>query len=86
MESELENEKRTRTTVQKQHQESMRLYEIADERLMEFREKIKDLEEKLRGYEIVKEKNNSLEKEILVLQVKYDSLAREENIKREYLR
>ncbi len=79
------NFEREKNTLQKQYTESMRSYEIADERLMEFRLKIKELEEKLKNLEATKEKNNSLEKEVTILQLKLDSLAKEEILKREYL-
>lgn len=79
------NFERDKNTLQKQYTESMRSYEIADERLMEFRLKIKELEEKLKHFEATREKNNSLEKEVTVLQVKLESLVKEETLKREYL-
>ncbi len=76
---------REKSTLQKQYTESMRSYEISDERLMECRLKIKELEEKLRNFEATKEKNSALEKENTILQLKLDSLAKEEALKREYL-
>ena len=79
------NFERDKNTLQKQYTESMRSYEIADERLMEFRLKVKELEEKLKHFEATREKNNSLEKEVTVLQVKLESLVKEETLKREYL-
>ncbi len=76
---------REKSTLQKQYTESMRSYEISDERLMECRLKIKELEEKLRNFEATKEKNTALEKENTILQLKLDSLVKEEALKREYL-
>ena len=79
------NFERDKNTLQKQYTESMRSYEIADERLMEFRLKIKELEEKLKNFDSIKDKNIHLEKEVTVLQVKLESLVKEETLKREYL-
>lgn len=84
LDAKIEALEREKNTLQKQYTESMRSYEIADERLMEFRLKIKDLEEKLKNFDSTREKNNSLEKEVTVLQVKLESLVKEEALKREY--
>ena len=85
LELEVQKLDKEKSLIQKQYQESMRSYEIADERLVECRAKIKDLEEKLRNFEIIKEKNISLEKELFILQVKFESLIKEEALKREFL-
>ena len=85
LEQKIKNLERDKDVLQKQNTESMRSYEIADERLMELRFKIKDLEEKLKNFESTKEKNTALEKENTILQVKFDGLVKEETLKREYL-
>ena len=85
LEQKVKNFERDKEIIQKQYTESMRSYEIADERLMELRIKVKDLEEKLKTFEVTKEKNTSLEKENTILQVKFDSLIKEEALKRDYL-
>ena len=96
LEEKLEKIEREKEILQKQYTESMRSYEISDERLMECRLKIKEQEEKLRGFEATKEKNSSLEKELTILQMqlesfknesalKMESLLKEETMKREYL-
>ena len=81
----LKKELREKDIFQKQTTESLRLYEIADERLMELRMKTKELEEQLRDFHSTKEKNVALEKEVTVLQVKFDGLVKEEQLKRDYL-
>lgn len=85
LEEKIKRLERDKDVLQKQYSESMRSYEIADDRLMECKVKIKDLEEKVRDYESIKGKNIALEKEVTVLQIKLESLAKEEALKREYL-
>lgn len=85
LEERLKKTEREKEGLQKQYTESMRSYEISDERLMECRLKIKELEDKLRGFDATKEKNYALEKELTILQVKFDGLVKEETLKREYL-
>ena len=85
LESSLQKSEREKIIIQKQYQDSLRAYEIADDRLMELKEKNKSLQEKLANYELLREKNLSLEKEVAVLHVKLDATIREESIKREYM-
>jgi hypothetical protein len=63
----------------------MRSYEISDERLIECRIKIKELEEKLRGFEATKDQNSKLEKELAILQMQFESLKKEETLRYESL-
>lgn len=85
LEAKVKKLERDNEIAQKQITESKHSYEIADERLMELRSKIKDQEEKLRTFNSTIEKNNLLERELTILQVKFDGLKNEEAIKREYL-
>ena len=85
LEGKIKKLERENEIAQKQITESKHSYEIADERLMELRSKIKDQEDKLRTYNATIEKNNLLEKDLTILQVKFDGLVKEEAIKREYL-
>ena len=85
LEQKIKNIERDKETVQKQYTESMRSYEIADERLMELRLKLKDSDEKLKNLDATKEKNSALEKELTILQVRFEGLIKEEAMKRDYL-
>ncbi len=85
LESDFQRLERDKNTLQKQYTESMRLYEISDERLMECRQIISELQEKLKNFDATKERNNVLERELTIQQVKFDSLIKEEALKREYL-
>jgi len=85
LEGKIKKLERENEIAQKQITESKHSYEIADERLMELRSKANDLEEKLRKFNATIEKNNLLEKELIILQVKFEGLVKEEALKRDYL-
>ena len=82
---ELSQLQQDKSAIQRQYTDSMRLYEIADDRLMEAKKTIMMQEDKLKNYESLKDRCIFLEKEVAVLQVKNDSVIREEALKREYL-
>lgn len=72
-------------SLETQLSQSHKNYQILENRLMEILAKQKDLEEKALAFDKEKSKNELLEKELLKLQLRYDSLEREEALKREFL-
>ena len=65
--------------------QSVKNYNILENRLLEVLAKQKELEQKALAFENEKATNQLLENDLLKLQLRYDSLEREEALKREYL-
>lgn len=84
---EIENQalKREKDVLLRQSSDALRNYEIADGRIFELNLKVKKLEESILKYEKIEQQNFQLEKELMKLQVQYEGLIKEEEIKREYL-
>ena len=61
-------------TLQHQHKNNLRLIEISDDRLMETKMKVKELESKLQNQDILSEKVRALEIEIAVLKTINDNM------------
>lgn len=61
-------------TLQQQHKNNLRLIEISDDRFMETKMKVKELESKLQNQDILSEKVRTLEIENAVLKTKYDNM------------
>lgn len=85
LESFIEKLKREKDILQKQYKESMRSYEIADDRILELNGKVKKLEGNLLDFENTKRQYSQLEKDFIKLQAQYDALIQTETLKREYL-
>jgi hypothetical protein len=85
LESKLQLIEREKASIQKQYSESLRLYELTDENLLEQKIKVKNLESKLNDYNNLKNKVFDLDKENSALKMKMDYLLKEETLKREAL-
>ncbi len=73
------------SALKQQHSDSLRVFEVTDDRLMETKRKVIDLEGKLKLQEETIRRNQELSVRCAVLETQMDSLRKEHQLKMEFL-